>query len=468
MRKDTVEITRWKHVKDDILPLNPQMERKVGQLASKLNDLEVLIARYPFGANIERNGKFSVLLDGKMTECKKHIVPREVSDLLDYPWKTMPLSMVSKGSFEMFINIPSHVIPLHLYEPGEMMALFGMYDQDKYSHLVRQAYSTTAGARSLVTLPKISHGLYNQRLSKKFAIFEHLSPKTLGQQWDLFRELCHSPILPSPWQAELIVFSHDFVDVLRKTPEIENEILSKMIEITNFSRSQAMYDLLWSLFTDEYSLVSRNTPFIIETCKHLIKLAMSEAPGYAPATDDIPGPIVELTDIFLNVYKLRYYLPIFMRPSTYNGQSPVYYTLHKHTFLHSIPQKNAANRTIDELTKIKEIITAFKSFVLEDKFPFSVADTNLYDTFRSVDIDFFHPQGSDELNTDIMSIVHEDDRFMKIVERFNINKELSFPDHSVFFNGCIRIRPTAEPETIEPEEIRPKATMKDFLATMRR
>ncbi len=466
MIKDTIEIIRWGDVKHQILPLNPRMDSKSGLMSERLDNLEVIRASYPYGTTIEHNGQFSLMIEGKMIECKRNFMPKEVGHLLDYSWRGIPLSIVAKGSFELFIPLPSHLIPLHLYEPGEICALYSLYDQDSYSNLVRKAYSTTAGARSLITLPKISHGLYNQRLSRKFAINDHLCPKTMDQQWPLFNAIAHSPLLPSHWRAELIIFSGDFVSALQKAPDMENEFLRTMWDLTAFSRFQAMYDLLWSIFSEHFDLGS--SPLIAETAKHVIKIAMHEAPGYAPATHDVSGPIVELTDIFLNVYKLRYYLPIFMKPSTFDGVHPIYYSLHRHTFFHSIPERSAPNRTIDELNRIQDIILHFKEFVSENKFPFSITDTLLYKTLRSVEIDFFHPQGGSNLRTDITSIPKEDPRFMKILERFNIDKTLEFPDRSVFFNGCIRIRPSQNIERMESEPAKPRASMKDFLATMNR
>lgn len=468
MLKRSIEITKWKNVKNEISPLGPKVEQQVNQYDGALDNELVIRARYPFGSAIEKNGQFNLFLDNKLVAYKSNTVPAEIGQLLNYRWKAMPLTMVAHGSIEMFVDLPSHIIPLHLYRPGEMLALYGLYDQGRHSNLVRQAYCCSAGARSLLTLPKISHGLYNQRLGRRFAISEHLCPKSFEQQWHLFHELCHSPILPSHWYSELILFSAGFVETMKSNLELENQILQKMLELTTFSRSQAMYDLLWSIFIEKYSLAIRSTPSILETAKHLIKLAMGEAPGYAPAIDDVSGPIEELIDIYLNVYKIRYYLPVFMCPYKFIGTHPVYYSLHRHTFFHSIPEKTSASRTIDELKKIREVIMSFKSHVLEDKFPFPVTDTTIYKTLKSIEFDFFHPQGDDGLQTDIGSLMTEDPRFNTLVKKAKADRGLTLPDHSVFFNGCIRIRPAKMTEHHDNSIPRPQASMKDFLATIRR
>jgi hypothetical protein len=450
-----MEIVLWPEIREKILAVSPDIGQVIEQYPAK-ERLKFVRARFPYGADIEKVDELWFTVDGKSVNYKSDKVSNEIKQLLDYPWSGVPVSIMTHNTIESFIQLPSHIIPLRVISPGTIFSLNSIFDSNQISHVMHSAYSSTSGARSLLMLPKISHGQYNERLAKTYHIdSKYLCPKTFSQQWDLFNALSDSSDFDADWYSEIIIFSKEAISLLSNLPDLKYTLFKRIWDYTAFARNQAMYDLVWSIFTENLPPSVKNTPFIIETVKHLIKLAMREAPGFAPATDDTAGPIRALTDAFLNVYRIRYYLPIFMRPQYYDGINPIYYSLHKHTFFHPIPQRSNANRTIDEMIIIKKLVLSFKDHVLENKFPFPLNDTILYETLNSVEFEFYHPQGGEGLSREISSISKEDARFTKLVNDLVIEKDLEFPDHSIFFNGCIRIRP-ARREAQKP-------SMKDFL-----
>jgi len=453
-----MEIVLWPEIREKILALSPDVGQIIEQYAGN-ERLKFVRARFPYGTDIEKIDSLWFTVDGKSVNFKSDGISNDIKQLLDYPWSGIPVSIMTHNTIESFIRLPSHIIPLRVITPGTIFSLNSIFDSNQTSHIMHNAHSSTSGARSLLLLPKISHGQYNERLAKAYHIdSQYLCPKTFTEQWDLFNAIANSSDFDSEWYSEIIIFSKEAIDLLSTHPDLKYSLFKRAWDYTAFARNQAMYDLVWSIFTENLPPSIRNTPFIIEVVKHLIKLSMREAPGFAPALDDSVGPIRALTDVFLNVYRIRYYLPIFMRPQHYDGVNPIYYSLHKHTFFHPIPQRSNANRTIDEMIIIKKLILDFKEQVLENKFPFPLNDTILYNTMNSVEFEFFHPQGGDGLSRDISSIPKEDPRFTKLVNELVIEKDLEFPDHSIFFNGCIRIRPLRR-------EVQ-KPTMKDFLVGM--
>ncbi len=67
----------------------------------------------------------------------------------------------------------------------------------------------------------------------------------------------------------------------------------------------------------------------------------------------------------------------------------------------------------------------------------------LYKTLQQTEFDFFHPEGSNEesgIFNDIKKMINEDTRYIQNNAEFE-KKHLTFPEHTLFFNGCIRIRP---------------------------
>jgi hypothetical protein len=450
-----MEIVLWPEIRDKILSVSPDIGQVIEQYTAK-ERLKFVRARFPYGSFIEKLGELWFNVNGQSVNYKSDAISNEIKQLLDYPWSGVPVSIMTHNSIESFIQLPSHIIPLRTMGPGSILSLDSIFDAGQSSHIMHGAYSSISGSRSLLMLPKISHGQYNERLAKAYHVDnQFLCPKTFSQQWDLFNALANSEDFDSDWYSEMIILSKEAVDLLRPLPDLKCRLYKKAWDTSAFARNQVMYDLVWSMFTENLSPSIKNTPFIIETVKHLIKLTMREAPGFAPAMDDSTGPVRALTDVFLNVYRIRYYLPIFMQPQFYDGTNPIYYSLHKHTFFHPIPQRSNANRTIDEMVIIKKLLMSFKEQVLENKFPFPLQDTILFETLSSTEFEFYHPQGGEGLSQDISSISKEDPRFNKMVNELVIEKDLQFPDHSIFFNGCIRIRPLRKEA--------PKPSMKDFL-----
>lgn len=440
----TVEITTWKKVKQKIISLNPLIGSEMDKIPG-VDGFKVIRVEYPFGAPIIRKGLFHLNIDGDYINYKNSAIPHEIRDLLNYNWLGIPFGMVTHNTFEAHIDVPSHVIPLRLLQAGNTFSLLTIFEHKGASHHIVGAQSATSGCRSLITLPSIGHQQYNERLAKRYHLEEPIVPKDLFQQWRLFNELANSRSFRSQWNSELIFFSHDFYESLDKQLGLKNNLLSYAWQANAFQRNYNMYELLFSSFVEEcLSLSTRNSASVIETVKHLIKLALRQVPGFAPATTEIAGPVTGFTKALLDVYRIRFYLPIFMQLAPYDGNKPIYYSLHKHTFLHTIPQNgNSNNKTIKEMAAIKSIIEEFRNYVLGHKSPFSLKSTALYKMLKEVEFEFYHPHGKEAgLNHDIESIAKEDKRFMKLISKLPIEKDLKFPVKSIFFNGCIRVRPT--------------------------
>ncbi len=452
-----IEFVKWSAVSAQFQQLFPDLFPELDRLFKK-HAPRFGIARYPFGTQPVENGRLKVPYQGQLLDIASEELPENIRAELTYPNYAIPIAAVMGGSLESIINLPNHLIPLRILKPGTIFSLGTLNHTDQYSHVVDRAYSYTSGARSMVILAKISHEQYNERILRHYSIDRNvLCPKTFADQWNLFRELAHSPEFKSEWETELLLFPKAVFDLLGQDPVAKNLMLARLWQYSLFSNNQMMYDLVWSIFFEKLSTAIKNAPSILETVKHIIKLCMSEAPGYIPVTNEDQLPVKEFMHIYLSIYRIRYYLPTFMEVGYYNRHDPIYYSLQKHTFFYNMPEKEGASRTIDELIAIKRLIQSFKQQVLENKFPFSLENTILYKTLQEVEFDFYHPQGTEELNTDIETMVNEDPRFMALLRDVKYDPALTFPIHSLFFNGCIRVRPLKKVAA---------PTMKDFLGSM--
>ncbi len=440
MKNNTLQVVTWKDIKNKIIHINPSIGRELDKIRG-VNKFRVIVAKYPFADAILNKGKFRLNIDGENISYNSHLISDNIKELLDYHWRTLPFGMVTHNTIESHINHSTHIVPFMLLSPGKTFALLSLFDKSEYSNLISGLYSTTSGCRSLILLPKITHQQSNERLIKHFHIEKYISPQNLSEHWHLLKELSHSPQFHTHWYSEIVLFTTEFVDAIEKTPQVAYMLLHNVWDAMSFRRNEMTYDFIWSIFLQDLPLSLKHDPLIIETVKHLILIAIKELPGYTPADSNLSGPISDFTHAFLDIYKLRFHLPIFMQLTHYNGDAPIYYTLQKHSFFHEIPEQAKSRQTINDLIKIKMVLSQFRDYILKNKFEHSLEKTVLYKTMKETEFDFFHPKAEDELISNIDLIPRDDKRFFKLPYKGHIKEGLGFPSSALFFHGCIRIRP---------------------------
>lgn len=438
---NTFEIKAWSDIKEKIGLLSPSLSNTINRVKGS-DSFKVIQARYKFGQNIILKGKYQINLDGRNQPYNKDAVPSEIKKILNYHWRTIPFGIVTHNSTESYINHSTHIAPLWALYPGKTFALLSVFDKTENTFLIAGLYSMQSGSRSLIMLPKLAHQASNQRLKNKFNINRYLCPKNLADQWFLFKEISDSPQFHSDWYSELTLFSHEFIEGINDTLELRYHLLHDIWEQNAFDRNMFAYEFIWSTFEKELKLSVKHDPVVIQTVKQIMLIAMRQVPAFIPTDSNIPGPITELMETFLTCYKIRYHLPIFMNLGPYDGKNPIYYSLQKHTFIHEMPQKAIGKLTVNELTRIRNVFEMFKDYVLNNKSEHSLDKTVLLKTLLEVDFDFFHPMGVGKINSDIAKLIKEDKRFSNYPYHKDIRNDLLMPEHSLFFSGCIRIRPT--------------------------
>jgi hypothetical protein len=439
MATQSLRLTSWAKIKERVMALHPKLCTALNDIPH-VDDFRVMTVQYPFGAEILKDGVFQLNLDCEVMPHDDERIPLEIKNHLNYPWQVLPVSMVLTHSFDSFIPTPSHIMPYQMLGPGEILSLLTIFDRKDAYGIFQSTHCATAGCRSLFTLPKISDATYNQKLKHAYNVNEHTCPKTYTDQWALFHELATAEKFHDGWYCELLIFPRRFFEVIRETPELRSLLLQEVWGFTAFSRNLSSYDILWSCYIEKaVDSAARHHPGIIETVKHLIKIALLEVPGFAPTIDDTAGPVTKLMDTLINTYKIRYHMPIFMELSQYDGRHPVYYSLHRHTFAHSFQSQHSFQHTRQELIEIKHILEDFRDHVLGNKLPFDLEGSSLATMFSTTDFDFFHPQGEGELRSDIDMIATDDPRFTELMAQFPCKRTLKFPSSAAFFHGCIRI-----------------------------
>jgi len=435
------EITPWSTIKKTVLALNPFIAKEINSV-SDVDEFPIIIARYSFGSQIVKHGCFYLQQQDRCLPLDHPAISDEIRELLDYHWQVIPFGMVLHNSIETHIELPTHIIPYRLYQPGRTLSLLSIFEREDCSHIIPESYSTSAGSRSLITLPQIAHQQYHKRLSKRLHLPHTFNPRTFAEQWELFQAFSQSKQFHYPWHAEIIFFSRHFIEAFNHHPALKNTLLQNIWQGTAFMRNQTTYDLVWSAFIEEnLSLALKNSLAVMETVRYLLRIIMQANAAYAPCTHNNAGPIEGFSKALLDIYRIRFYLPIFMQPEHYDATQPVYYSLQKPFFLHAIPAKNTISQTINIMKQVKNTFESFKQQILQNKLPFSLKDTLLYHRLQETEVTFYHPKGGPELKDDIATIFNEDPRFSKIQQQFRHYNHLALPDNSMFFHGCIRARP---------------------------
>jgi hypothetical protein len=444
MSESTATVLSWKDVKQKVIELNPFIGNEMDQIPG-VDDFKVLRVRYPYGMDIVKAGEFCINYDGQCAYFDSDKTPQNIRDMFDYFWMGIPFGMVTHNAFEAHIQLPSHIVPLRLLNPGKTFSLLTIFEDPSKVHYLQNSQNVMAGCRSLVMLPKISDKVYSERLTRKYGVHQHLNPKSLTNHWELFTELLASPQFECDWYCEVIFFSKEFVKAIEGMSEFKERLLKFIWQFTAFERNQFTYEMIWSLFEEaNLDLATRNSIRVVETVKHIIRMCMSEyPPGFVPAIDNSAGPVSQLMETFDQVYRMRYFYPIMLQLASYNGKTPLYYSLNKPAFFHAIPEKAAVTQGIADTLAIKQVFELFRQKVLHNKLPISLEGTALYEMLEKTEFDFYHTVAdSDKLKTDATQLMAEDPRFMQAAKLINYDRDiLRTPEKAIFFNGCIRIRP---------------------------
>jgi len=435
---DNISLVPWKSIRENVTKTN-----FIGGILKGIkgaDDLNIILAKYPYGDYVINKGEFCINLDNENIGYNNPKFPKALKKEFDYYWRSIPCGIVAKNSLESHINHSTHIVPFRLQPEGMSLSLLNIFDKQAYSDFVTALYSTTSGCRSLILLPKMAHKESLERMKRKLKIENQITPNGFLNQWEFFKSIVKGLNFKTDWKAEIVLFPKKFMQLIEDDPNIKYQLLHTMWNYTSYRRNILTHDFIWSIFLETLPASLKHDVRIIQAVKHLILVAMQEMPGYSPAYTNIPAPITELTKVFIEDYRIRFNLPIFMQLAIYDAIHPIYYSIQNHTYFHEIPSTSNSIQTINELDKIQKVLTKYKNYILNKNLEHSLDGTRIKKTIEETEFDFYHPKGKNKIKTDIEKMLKEDKRFLNLPYEAIINRTLSLPTHSLFFHGCIRIR----------------------------
>lgn len=432
--------TNWGDVRKRFEIADPVLTGLIDNV-SPSNDTPIYLIYFPYGAlKGDANDSFLPLLDGGFIKLSDLNLDKRLIQDLGYGMSSSPLGIILDKYIEYFIEFDEQVFPYQVAGPGTIFNKNILLKKGKSRNYTPNGIlKATAGTRTAFMLPSInSHNGIN-KLSK-LVNQELTTPRKLSDHFDLFKAINQNE--NSSWTCCLAYFSEKWIHHLTSDPawvEIKNYILEEKNTSDSFNANSAYYDIFYSKVQKDRNLRT-SSPYLTNTAMHLIKVALGEHPGFAPATMDNLLPLNHIQEYIAESFQLKK-TPSVMTPHTLvfeKDTDPVYYSMQNPTTPHLLTKKNervTANQEIDVLHGI------LSKFVEEmSKKDSLLAGTAFAEIATKISFNYFHnfpPQNSQLiLNSRQLSELDPRFEFCAIDKQYN---EFSFEGQ--FLRGCIQIKP---------------------------
>ncbi|GJM07465.1 MAG: hypothetical protein DHS20C10_11990 [marine bacterium B5-7] len=427
----------WADVRAKVCAVNPVLAAIIDKI-SPSNKLPLYVAKYPYGSEIVKRGKFQVPIEGgQLVPLGDSRVPQQLKDDLSYNLMSHPVSMLLDKSLEICLASKYQTVSMAvgLLRAGTVIGAGRMLDGNR-SYQPAFLWDLTAGARSIFTLPKISNANGFLRLKKEFDISGE-KPKNIFDHWTVFKDLANSSEAGVNWHTELLYFSKEW---MAKTFDSEWQafhfyLMENYLKITSYWGAQPVWSLVYSIFQSQ--LTFKPDAYTFDTVKHLIAIASGSGCAYAPSSDESAAPINFLQDALVDVYRLENYMPIIMEPTVftqYNNPSPVYYSIQCPNLLDFSPRSSDNVTIVSELFKIMSLLK--KCLLTFGSGELNIHETPIFDVTKQVNFLGIHPNNKEYKELASPSILPQrDSNFV-----FNKYKDnLVFPENAGFFKGAVQI-----------------------------
>lgn len=427
----------WKDVREQAHTVNSALATKIDAIDPSA-DFPLVKLTYPYGSLILENGQLFLPLKNSLDRVPLNdpSVPTALREALDYNPGAAPVSLVLKNTIELFMQHDGQLSTFICYSEGDMTSLWRMLDGDVSYH-PDTLWNVSAGVRSIVMLPKISEKNAFNRLRKAYYLSPY-SPRGFNDHWYIFREIANHKSFGEPWTVELLMFSANWFKHLDDPAwrDLYLHLLKSTWQYSKYWRNKFVWDFTYTEIQKRRGL--KPNPYIADTVKHLISIALGSIPGHAPAVDDGQAPISRIQDAYMNVYGLKKYYPTLMIPKLFTPKKDsrsVYYSLHFPTAIELSLKASEHSSTITDLYEVSSLISKYYDewFALHVDRQEQPAQAML----QSVVFDYFHTDASQYVQISPVSKLAEDDSsFCQTLVDCHYHR---FCVNSSFVRGCIRI-----------------------------
>jgi len=435
--------THWAHVRDRVHKVNPEFATLVDEIDPG-KELPLFLAYYRYGDH--KGDTISPIMPKMNGGCYRLLeneAPKEVFRHLGYGSAFVPLAIALEKKFELHMNLKNKkiTIPIIIYKPGDIFPFHIILKATQTRNYAPNGIlETTSGCRSVFMLPYIGCMIQHCNLQRDFNTRIPVTKSTY-EHWALFKELANHEALKSNWKSCLLYFSESWINNIINNPvwyKVKLFMYQYFWQTTEFRRNYFYYDFIFSMLQENINL--KPNPYLIDTAKHLFKIAMGEAAGFEPCVDEEALPLNILQKIFVESYGLKKYTPTIMNPEYFSLQKrlPIYYSLQHPTTDVFSPKSREDNSALHDLRELSRVLKKLKTDLSDSKG--LCADTVMYQIANSIDFNYFHNKEDEHRIIKLSSDVIKQDNRFNITQRQGETAKLS--SDGKFFRGCISISGT--------------------------
>lgn len=443
-RKGLVK-TDWNGIRDRVLQVEPEFAKMVDKLCPG-EDFSLFVAYIPFG-DLKGDTQSSLFpcIEGGHYRLTDSNVPKEITTELGYANDSAPLGLVLEKRLEFFWDLPDEgiTIPRVIYKPGDFLSILtNIILQEKKSYTSNKIYSIISGARSIFSLPNIGCTHQHRRLQTDFNV-KLPPPKSLYDQWSVFKEIYDSDVNPYDWRSCILYFSEKWINKLHNDPAwlpLKFYLYEKANSVFQYALSARLhYESAFSMIQKKRNL--NPNPYLVDTAKHLFSIAIGDSPAYAPSCNEETIPLELLQQAYVETYGLKKYYPTFMQPQHFNfdeDRHPIYYSLqHPSTYIFS-PNSCKSSSTLVGMREIDHIAKVFTEELCKENTPCS--DTVLGEIAKKIQIYYYHTElDKHNILTHSSKITDHDPQLTSTHPKYKLESAV-FAAESPFVRGCISIR----------------------------
>lgn len=425
---------KWEQVKAPVEKISPSLAKIIDDWNPPYQLYE---ATYPYGALITKEGEFYLSSKNNTPIClQSKEVPTKLQEDLSY--SSLPLGLVLNNTVEVYRDLDEAEISLGIFNPGTPMGLLETLEPPK-SFCIRNVWTVSAGIRSVFMLPKISDKTLHGKAVKAIKCNAPVPRKT-SDHFETFKAIAYCFDPEASWHVKLLLFGSQWFKPNYDNHHwlLFNDFLHEyLFKHASLSRNAITLDIIWHRLSHEWTKQSKRIDTnVLDTVKHLVKIALGAIPAFAPVVDDLGGPFSLLQKFYVENYKIQYSPTIMAAKHFTLGKhsQPVYYSLSKPMQLESIPKNRKPESLITDLIQVASLVRDF--MFAFNKGSLGLQNTLVGDILSAVKFSCFHNVAEDEKYfgiEDSAKIAEEDKCFL------SYPCQLPFAGSNAFLRNSVRI-----------------------------
>lgn len=432
----------WKDVQFEVSKIDHKFSSLVNDLSPDEN-YPLYLSSYKYGETIGDNiGTILKNRDGETYRLGEQKTPITILKDLGYGIANSPLMMILDKKFEWYIydHINQRTFPVYIEGPGFFIGAKQLLsDKKTKAYISSSIMCCTAGTRSAFMLPNIGNQKNHMALQRQLGI-TNSPPKEMQDHWEIFREIYSYD--SSNWQAKILFFSEKWIESLKNDSKwiyILRYLIEKMVKSWEHDKNYFFYNFAFSSAHTKKNIIKN--PYLNETAKHILGIAIGANLGFKPSTDNEALPLKNIYNAYKDIYQLRQ-TPILLEPSkfdiTANDQLPVYYSLQRPITCSLEKQTKTEPRALVNLHYLNRILSKYLEAFSDSQSNDYFIGTSLQEISEKIKFTYYHhsPQNMEASIKPSINIESEDPRFA--FPRL-IHSENKFPSDARFFRGCIQI-----------------------------